>query len=407
MLIKCIDHKKETILDLSFAFSIAVVLIYVRDPDFLSYPRIWAEEGSIYLRYALEHNFLKSLTKAHLGYFSFFSNVTTALVARIIDLRYAAHVTTFASLAVQLLTIAAILTADGRILEGRTSKYLVSLALILFSSAEIWLNTINMQFWLATGTFFILNANRISLFHVLYLTFAFLSGAVSLFFAPFFFLRYIREGREPRAAIVCATSAIALAIQLISLQASIHQAAGARFNLDHIRNIRHAIFPTVVYPPFDFYNYVPGAIEKGIAVFLFICFVCAFLYWLKTNSLNYTLYVFLPVVTYSVLVILTSLHMAGGSRYSFPITCAIFALIVSMSRCWIKSRYWFLLPSALLLLRSFAFFNTDHFYNREWPNWQEQLERRDPSRPFEVLIFPQWEGASWRFTIPPSAPQSP
>ena len=56
-----------------------LLLIIIREPAYLTDPRIWAEEGSIYIQSYLDNGAVESLLMPHLGYYSFFNNFAIAI----------------------------------------------------------------------------------------------------------------------------------------------------------------------------------------------------------------------------------------------------------------------------------------------------------------------------------------
>lgn len=170
-----------------FLFAIAVILILIRNPLYLIYPRIWAEEGRDFLSNALSGNF--GIFTPQLGYLSLFNNITVQVAVHLFPLKYAAHVTTYASFLLQIITVYVIFISHGRILYPGFFGALVAVSPLIFSTPEVWLTTTSSHYWLATGTFFVLNSDRISRITIPYVLLSFLTGA-GIIFSPFFLLRF-------------------------------------------------------------------------------------------------------------------------------------------------------------------------------------------------------------------------
>ena len=178
----------------------AGAVMYWRAPRLLQEPRIWAEEGTVYLAYAYNHSWLQALIAPHQGYYGLFPNVASLLALAIGGVRYAPNVTTWLAFTVQLVPVAIVVWGTSSLWERWYQRLLgVLIILLAASSGEIWLNTINSQFYLAIVTFLILMENlsqtrsaRRWIYRAL-LLFCGLSGPVSCFLLPMFIFKAISE----------------------------------------------------------------------------------------------------------------------------------------------------------------------------------------------------------------------
>jgi len=80
-------------------------LIFLRSPGILVHGRMYAEEGTVYFRYAWTENPLRALLAPHQGYYSLVPNACTLIAARLIPLPQAAVFLTWCALAIQLLAV--------------------------------------------------------------------------------------------------------------------------------------------------------------------------------------------------------------------------------------------------------------------------------------------------------------
>ncbi|MDY6992832.1 MAG: hypothetical protein SVR94_09550, partial [Pseudomonadota bacterium] len=140
-------QKKQLLLLLAIVF-----LIVYRSPELLLYPRLWAEEGSIYLRYAYHNNILDSLffvPKYSIGYLALSVNIPVTLAAHLFPLEYAPLITTYCSLLIALLPIIIIIYGHSYIWDNFFKKILACLLIVGLpigeTVGEIWLNSINAQ----------------------------------------------------------------------------------------------------------------------------------------------------------------------------------------------------------------------------------------------------------------------
>ncbi len=181
----------------SIILPIAILLILLRMPEILTTGRFWAEEGKIYFHDALLGSWFDALLAPRMGYFSAW-NKLAALAAAAVPLEYAPLVTAYAALAVQLAVLWLALRSDA---FPQPFGPVLAAAVILFAqpNGEIWLNTINSQFFLALGAALLLVTSPAALPPSLRLGFLALAGAtgpVTAFLAPLFLWRAMRDPRR-------------------------------------------------------------------------------------------------------------------------------------------------------------------------------------------------------------------
>lgn len=372
----------------------AALAIYVREPQFLRAPRIWAEEGNVYLLNALENEALTSFLTPHLGYYSLFNKLAIFFSAEAFPLKHAALVTTTFSAVLQLCTCLVIYSSVGRLAQNKLHRYALAFLPILFATPETWLNTINGQFWLATGSYFILNSARLTKPQILYLSLAFTTGVSSLFFLPYFTLRAATE-KTGKLLTVTAIGTAAAMIQFSSFFRA--QVEGAsRFKLEYLVNIPRGALATVI--PFG--NLLPS---------LFFLIFIAFAVYKHVTALTKSkdrigyIYTIASLFTYALLSVIASLSMAGGGRYGIPVYCGLVAIALSnlsLSQELNNSRIYLICAGLLISAKAWTFFDMNSVYSKNWPNWHEQVQNRRCDRATEIFIFPQWDGAQWKTTLP-------
>ena len=185
--------------------AMACAVMAWRAPLLLRQPRIWAEEGTVYLAYAFANPAWKALVAPHQGYYHLYANLAT-LVALLAPMRQAALVTTLLAFAAQALPLAVVLWGRSRLWPSLPRQLLaVTVILLTPSSGECWLNTINSQFYLALTAALLLveepprSAAR-RWIHRAILGLAVLSGPVTAFLAPLFVARALARRDEPEAS---------------------------------------------------------------------------------------------------------------------------------------------------------------------------------------------------------------
>lgn len=207
---------------------ISAMIIYLRRPSFFLEPRLWAEEGVVYFSYAHAHVWYEALIKPHLGYFALWPNLASTIAANLVPLIYVPLITTFFAFAVQLVPITLILWGQSELWQHPVKK-IAGIFIILFTplTNEIWLNTINSQFYFSVITFLILlNETNNSPFRKWFsralLLCAGLTGVISCFLTPLFFLKAWWEYKRERLVQACIL-AICTVIQLVVLWVSIRR----------------------------------------------------------------------------------------------------------------------------------------------------------------------------------------
>ena len=177
-------------------FLAAAAVVVLRIPALMSEPRLWAEEGGRYYavayRYAHGPQWPLGLLNVQRGYFALWPNLASTIAANLASIEDAPYVTTWMALLAQLLPLAIITWGQADIWKApwkRVGGVLVYLLIPI--SGEIWLNTINSQFYFALAAVLVMlepigltRAHRWAL--RLALAVAGLTGPVTAMIAPLF-----------------------------------------------------------------------------------------------------------------------------------------------------------------------------------------------------------------------------
>ena len=172
-----------------------LALCLFRAPKVIWPGRFWAEEGVIYFREAFSLPFWEVIGTANLGYYSLWNKMASITAAYAVPLRFAPFICVLFALAVQLLPAWLLLYARVPALGSRLRQVAaVALVLLVQPNQEVWLNTINSQFFLGISTAIIListSANRLTrTVRLGALVIAGLTGVVSCVLTPFFWFEY-------------------------------------------------------------------------------------------------------------------------------------------------------------------------------------------------------------------------
>jgi len=187
-----------------------LVAILLRVPILVVHPRLWAEEGTLYLAAALSEPWWRALLSPRGGYLALVSNAVTLVAGRLLPLEMAPVMTETAALAVQMLP-AVVLLRQARSAGPLRPDVLLALAALLLAvpSQEMWLTTTNVQlhFCVATGLILAFPAVAGSVFERGVLGMSALNGLASVVLIPLFWLRVLLgDNRERRLQAVTLTA---------------------------------------------------------------------------------------------------------------------------------------------------------------------------------------------------------
>jgi hypothetical protein len=150
--------RSQSVTALWLPIVVAVVsAVLLRFPHWLFAPRLWAEEGSVYLASAAACPWWLALVQPHQGYYSFAPNFAAVIAWNLLPLEAAPRVTFFLSFLLQLAPLVVLLSSGIQALQ-RPLKMFFALVLVLVAmpSEEIWLNTTGSPFFLALSTAIVL-----------------------------------------------------------------------------------------------------------------------------------------------------------------------------------------------------------------------------------------------------------
>lgn len=200
------DHNSQSNRTLSFRaawpiYAGALAYLLLRTPRALTHGYVYAEEGTVYLRYAWDAPVLRALLAPHQSYYSLYANLCTLLAARAFPLEWAALFLVWSSIAIQML-LAYTLVQCERFPGFKHKALAVAVCLSTVPTMNVALSTINAQFFLAiaAGTILISDTGRLQTRRACVLFFASLNGVVSCVLLPLFLLRAWQERTTVRMA---------------------------------------------------------------------------------------------------------------------------------------------------------------------------------------------------------------
>jgi hypothetical protein len=226
-------------------FLYAFVLV-VRAPWILFAGRVWAEEGTIFLQYAWTHSIFDSVLCPHAGYCNLVANVA-GIVGAHVPLEVAPSFMTTIALLVQMIPAALVLFSSIPGLETPARKGIaVLLLLVVPTSTEVYLATINQHFVLCAATGLVLVSTPGGLLDRLckrcVLLLGGLSGVVSTFLAPFFWLRWWR-GRQRELLVQASILTVCALLQVVFIARAVSgEERPVRFNPTVVAGAAYAKF---------------------------------------------------------------------------------------------------------------------------------------------------------------------
>ncbi|CAG9932806.1 conserved membrane protein of unknown function [Candidatus Nitrotoga arctica] len=398
----------------AIVFVLLCALIVLRDPTLFTGPRFWAEEATVFFRTAYLDTAWDALIAPHQGYYMLWANLA-GLLATIPPLKYAPVVTTGMSLLILLLILVVIMKSESVALDSTLKKAIAGVAvLVVGATGEIWLTSINSQYYITLLVFLILidkkhnnEKHRIEYFVTVL---AGLSSVAANFLAPLFLLRYLHR-REKADLVLFFILASTVAIQLVAIGYSslvlgdlaYAHPSQARFSSQfHALSVLHkVVYYAVVYPLFS----DSGAWGWfGAAVLLITAY-------LARRILRDQWEFYVAILLLTALSVVSSLGMQGGPRYAYPVAVILALLLVAYSSDLRIPRVA-RVTAGILLSASIAYWSwhyksgMDNFRNPRWPAWSDEVKAwgLDPGR--KLQAHPVWDsqtaiGLVWSVELPP------
>lgn len=382
--------------------ALLVLFAFAREPRLFLFPRIWAEEGSVYIQSVFANGVLGSLLLPHLGYFSLFNNFVVAGGLALFGLDGVAYATTYASLVVMLLSVCAPLILRSPLWETGLKKSILVVYALIVSSGEIWLNTVNAQFYFCLFACFLLFSEKQEIrggraAYVLFMTsISAFTGVTSVVLFPFFAYRVLTRRNNYRIEIsVCAILFVGLIVQMVALLVQLSGEGLGRLSLANVPNLASGFLNTFLTNVGALPALVQGLFLAALVVLGGVSYVRS-----KISILPLFLALYLCLV-FS----LFSLGMSGGPRYGYPVAVLIFLFLINASSGAEGSLQAVRKISvATVFFAAVAQFgNMTPYYESYWLGFsQENILRSQTGQRF-LMLFPQGPGSTWRIEIDDSA----
>ncbi|MDX1491937.1 MAG: hypothetical protein R3332_11675 [Pseudohongiellaceae bacterium] len=383
----------------------ALLLVIAREPKFLLEPRIWGEEGTIYIQQFLSNGWLSGLFSPALGYYSLVANFSAVFSVALVGLQWAAFVTTAISLTLYLICILAPLFLRSVYWSGLGARATLIAFTIIVSSPEIWLNTINVHFYLGLFACYVLLSDteqlspRLFIFVSLVLAVGALTSGTTVILAPLFIAKFLyakRQGWCERAVqrnfLQAVILSLGLGIQVLAKIFSVDDEL-PRLSIDYFQYLPLGLMRTFFYG----FSENPNTISMVFSVLTAVAACSAFVVLKRARA------VLLLALYVGVVYTLLSLGMMGGGRYAFipTVLLVLYGVNLFANLPWPLARYTLVAAgAAFFIYRTPLYFDTQRFYQDDWLSFSEEYARALESGESEVRVFPQWQEIDWRISLP-------
>ena len=417
----------------------ALGIMVLREVQYFIAPRFWAEEISYFI-VAVGQPWYRTLFSPARGYYSLFTRAAALAAARLVSVEHAPLVTTLLALLVQGIPIALVIGHTGSLFATRWHK-LAAVGILLFTplTAEVWLNSINSQFYWVTAAFLVLldevatlqpmNPVRNWLYRLLLIV-AGLTGAVSCFLLPLFALKAWLGRRNPACQEVRIQTAILAGCAVIQLVAALQTSptpSSGRFSdvdlptLAAIAGVRSWVLPLMGEATANALGDALRAMRDNVPTQFMVgcglvgCVQLGVMAWLalrrgphslarKWCALGYGLLLVLSVVS-SLGPKAMLIHGSNAQRYFYaPNVFWLMLLLfnitpVTDATTGALARVCAIACSAFLLIalaQSLFIYRSSVRYDASWPVWRDEvaLWRADPAH--VLLVWPP----GWKAPLP-------
>lgn len=189
-------QKNKSIINFLFLF-VLIIISFIRSPYIFTQGRFVSGDAFFYAN-ALNNNWLYSLFLIHreAGYMNLFSNISSTLNSKLINIFYAPLFNVYFCFLLLLFIFYLIIFTKSSLFNNNYEKYLGSFIFLISPPFvfEIWLNNLNAQVYLGIITFLIIFAEYKKKSLLLYLPILFmagLSGIYSCLMTPIYFLKFL------------------------------------------------------------------------------------------------------------------------------------------------------------------------------------------------------------------------
>lgn len=396
---------------------------------------MWAEEATTHLQHSFNANIWEILffIPYNEGYICLNRNITTILVG-LLDVSFAAGITTYTALLVQLIPYFIIILSSQSFWGSNIQRLLLSTTLIVIpvGTGETWLNTTCSHYHFGILTFIILldlheNISGKKLIgHTIIICIGALSSPITCFMFPSFMLaKYLYKRKVSNSLLI--PYSICCLMQFIISFINIKEKKGlgaTRFEgfnfLDFpsilINNV--AIKGTTGEIGLNFSITIVNTLSKVLALdhhyiywisfFVIISGTGVIIKNKRVFNKRITLMIFSFVSVYLLTFFSVSSNLTLLDRNAFVPAVILITLLFFILKN-LKSIQKILLASLYFVIAFYEFYKIDDiYYSDNWPSWSNEITKWRVDRMYKPRVWPRnnkcWSFLSendWRVTIPP------
>ena len=391
---------------------IAALILFIRKPDALLNPQLWAEDGLIFFLQQYERGAIESLFRDYANYLHLVPRLIAWLSSLISPYTFTPHLYNYASFIITLLVIASIFSPRLHV----PHKPLLALSVVLTPhyTGEIFLNVTNIQWLLCLALIIMLikdvpnskygNTYLQTAFDSLIIILCGLTGPFIVLLLPLFIIKAFKANLTYRT-IILATVVVTAYIQVTTFIDVTAELPTEPFSLDiapYAQVLGQRVFGGLFLGLPSVYvikNYGYGVIPYALAVVYMSLLLSLFIYSLKTkNKLALTF-----LVIHCIMVLMSFyrfrvdptllIPLGNGARYLYiPYLMMAWTLIVLLPTQATWKRFVILCGLGLILLSSLTSqFQSPKFVDYQWGSYSHLVGKQ----PLVIPINPP----SWQVII--------
>ena len=383
-----------------------IVALVLREPEMFIYPRIWAEEATVFYAFARHNSIWNIFTTAHVGYLTLFNSIVSTVQSKWFSVENAAIVSTYMGFLVQIIPLYIIAFTTHKFWDSSFKKILCMLIITVVMAPELYINTTNSHFIFGLITFLIMmvSCDTLSRFQKYFfrvmLFLGGLTGPASIFFTPIFLLKAYREKSKEKYIQAGIISVCAIIQACVILYAIFFNNTYNRLSITDLKTTRYRfIIDNLTMMPHS--HLFDGQLFSIDVIILFGVLVGCFYGYLLFRNIRNSEYLIalLSFIIVAVLSTFGSLHMGGGPRYAYIPTC-IFLIVLASLVFEPKHNYVALCLLVLCLSVNTFYYTTninDWAYKPSYPKWKTEVAKWRADSTYKPRIHPaflqddEWE----------------
>ena len=393
---------------------ILIILSFLREPLFFVNPRVYAEDGSLYIQSVYENGPLKNLFQPIINYYSFFPNFISSFGLYFFGLFNMAYVLSYSSYLIILLTVTGPMYLPSKYWEKPWKKIILSLFSLLIGSGEIWMFAAGTQFYFCLfGAFLLLSKlEELRGFTFFLVISIFLLGATSgppiAILAPFFIWKYFCESKKTLIdKTILLLSLFGLIVQIISVIYFSLNYNTTRVDYKNIINFPEGLFgnSTGIIAVGDYLRWSycfkfleifsklgkeGGCLAWGVIRLFFLAPLILLMIFSKKIFLNFKILILTSYLAF--FFTLFSIGMKWGPRYSFVPAVLLFIFLINIFSKDRKIFNFFLSINIVILffLAITKYFDMTNYYNSDWTTFSINNLSINDNNDIIIKIFPQY-----------------